>query len=103
MAAAANDATALDQMQLGSHYFTRFRVEPWRHAADGFIDWAIGAASQRLQLCHGAGLLCNEQEALKGQQARSPLIAAECLQQGRHCPVRMPGHDFTPGIERNRQ
>ena len=95
MAAAADNPAALDQMQLGSHHFARFRVKPWRHAADGFIDWAIGAPSQGLQLCDGAGLLCNEQEALKGQEAGSPLIAAECFQKGRQLPVWVPVHCIT--------
>ena len=95
MASTTDNSATLDQMQLWSHHFTRFRVEPWRHASNGFIDWAIGATRQGLKLCDGAGLLCDQQEAFKGQEARSPLIAAEYLQEGRQLPVWVPGHCIT--------
>ena len=58
MAAATDNPAALDQMQLGPHHFTRFRVKPWRHAADGTIQPPIGAASQGSQLSHGPGFFC---------------------------------------------
>ena len=91
MAAATDNPAALDQVQLGLHHFAGFRVEPWRHAADGFIDWAIGAAGQGLQLCNGAGLLCNEQETMQSQQAAA-FVLGECFHQWCELSVWVPGH-----------
>ena len=97
MAAAANDATALNQMQPGPHHFAGLRVKPWRHRAHSTIDWAIGTASQCAQLCNGPGLLCNEQEAMQGQQAAA-FVFGECFHKWRELTVWVPGHERAPAI-----
>ena len=79
MAAAANDATALYQMQSRTHHLTGFRVEPWGHGADSAIDTAISAAGKSFKLCHCSWLVCNQQKALNSKQAARSLGAAERL------------------------